>query len=330
MRRGLDASLPFLVVGIGLIGLALWLYDSAAHAAAGRSPLWVLFLLLGITVTAGGTLAYFAEDETEIPLPTVVPEGYRIISEEEWLRLRSPPVRQIAPELSESEEVPIPPVSSSVGAEPLPAGVYVPGASADTNSSPRILALEAALSEIEAGLASLPPIGMLKGPRTSAMYAPPPLSVSSSPAFSEAPQANAPPGGPELSRSPSADAPLESSRPKLSGVAGRFQVQDAITRLHPAVPSQTEYDEALKALGISEEDLQPLPVKNSAGPLNASRCISCGVSVPEANIPGTCSRCGRAMCSPCLDRSHSEGRPEICPVCSILDQLPSGPFRARA
>jgi hypothetical protein len=337
-RDRIQSSLPLFIIGIGLIVIAVLTAHLGGSATAGRSPLWVLFLLVGITLTAGGTLMLFAEPDPEDSSAPVPRPGFHFVPDEEWetisRRLRqsnSTTVRE-RPAVRSA----VTPAVPGVNARAPPSGPSEPSVgrpaplAATAASSQRVSALETALSEIEQGLARLPPIGGRKLDRSFVKDAMP-----------AAPSDHREPGGPSRSRDiepenpTSAADPLPARRPGASpgAAAAPAAAPGAGVKFLPAaVPSRTEYEDALKTLGLPPEWLEPedsRPGSVGRKPL-ALACVGCGsTSLPRAT---ECSRCGRPMCSNCTEASRTDGRAGVCPICAILDDFTNGrvdpvPFR---
>jgi hypothetical protein len=69
----------------------------------------------------------------------------------------------------------------------------------------------------------------------------------------------------------------------------------------------------------------------SEAPRQVTHCVGCGSVILHANPPAECQVCGEPLCSECRDRALSEGNPNLCPLCSLLDSVHStGPAATRA
>lgn len=69
----------------------------------------------------------------------------------------------------------------------------------------------------------------------------------------------------------------------------------------------------------------------SEAPRQVAHCVGCGSAILHSGTAGQCQVCGEPLCSDCRERSLSEGKPNLCPLCSLLDSVHSkGPATARA
>jgi len=67
----------------------------------------------------------------------------------------------------------------------------------------------------------------------------------------------------------------------------------------------------------------------SEAPRQVARCVGCGSVILHAGAPAQCQVCGEPLCSECRDRSLAEGKPNLCPLCGLLDSVHSkGPAAA--
>jgi hypothetical protein len=65
------------------------------------------------------------------------------------------------------------------------------------------------------------------------------------------------------------------------------------------------------------------PRMESEVPRQVARCAGCGSVILHSGMPSQCQVCGEPLCSDCRDRSLSEGKPDLCPLCSLLDTVHS-------
>ncbi|MCI4353693.1 MAG: hypothetical protein L3K14_10015 [Thermoplasmata archaeon] len=74
----------------------------------------------------------------------------------------------------------------------------------------------------------------------------------------------------------------------------------------------------------------PLDDLESEAPGKIATCGGCGSVIIDEGTISQCQVCGEPLCSECRDRSRSEGTPNVCPLCSLLDTIHSGaPTSAR-
>jgi hypothetical protein len=94
----------------------------------------------------------------------------------------------------------------------------------------------------------------------------------------------------------------------------------------PAVGESRPADVApSSARGTSVSELE--------SPKRVAHCVGCGSAIIHAKTPTKCQVCGEPLCSDCRDRSLAEGKPNLCPLCSLLDSVhargPPTPSRLR-
>jgi hypothetical protein len=83
----------------------------------------------------------------------------------------------------------------------------------------------------------------------------------------------------------------------------------------PSAPSSTARPERLE----------------SEAPRQIAHCVGCGSAILHVGKPSRCQVCGEPLCSECRDRSFAEGKPNLCPLCILLDAVHTkGPEPARS
>lgn len=63
--------------------------------------------------------------------------------------------------------------------------------------------------------------------------------------------------------------------------------------------------------------------RGSEAPRQVAHCVGCGSVILHSGTAAQCQVCGEPLCSDCRDRSLSEGKPNLCPLCSLLDSVHS-------
>ncbi len=58
-------------------------------------------------------------------------------------------------------------------------------------------------------------------------------------------------------------------------------------------------------------------------PRTRDHCVGCGSTILHAGSPVRCQVCGEPLCTDCRDRSLAEGKPNLCPLCGLLDSVHS-------
>lgn len=86
--------------------------------------------------------------------------------------------------------------------------------------------------------------------------------------------------------------------------------------IKPPVPTVAK----VAALGPSTK---AAPRTASEGARQVARCVGCGSVILHSGSPSKCQVCGEPLCSECRDRSIAEGKPNLCPLCSLLDSVHS-------
>jgi hypothetical protein len=65
-------------------------------------------------------------------------------------------------------------------------------------------------------------------------------------------------------------------------------------------------------------------------PRQVAHCVGCGSAILHVGTPSQCQVCGEPLCSECQHRSLVEGKPNLCPLCALLDTVHSkGPAASR-
>jgi hypothetical protein len=54
-----------------------------------------------------------------------------------------------------------------------------------------------------------------------------------------------------------------------------------------------------------------------------AHCVGCGSVILHTSPPSKCRLCGQPLCPDCRERSLAEGNPNLCPLCSLLDEVHS-------
>ena len=65
------------------------------------------------------------------------------------------------------------------------------------------------------------------------------------------------------------------------------------------------------------------PAAESVIPRQVARCVGCGSVILHTGTPSRCQVCSEPLCSDCRDRSLAEGKPNLCPLCGLLDAVHS-------
>jgi hypothetical protein len=115
----------------------------------------------------------------------------------------------------------------------------------------------------------------------------------------------------------------------------------------PPEPQDYREDAPVAAARVSVEISAPVPEASGTrfaranGPLESEAprpsalCVGCGSVILNSRAPFACQVCGEPLCSDCRDRGLREGKPNLCPLCSLLDSVhskrapPTGPTSAR-
>lgn len=80
---------------------------------------------------------------------------------------------------------------------------------------------------------------------------------------------------------------------------------------------------------------KPSPRMESEVPRQVAHCVGCGSVILHSGSPSKCRVCGETLCTECRDRSIAEGKPNLCPLCGLLDSVhskgpsPPSPPRSR-
>jgi hypothetical protein len=290
----LAASFPLFFFGAGCVAAAAFVLLEGTGAAIGRIPLWVPFIALGIIALAGGTLSVFAEpDETaEKEVPKEISSPPRI-ARPRTSRPPEGPRPKFRPAQFASQSPPPSQTDPNTGPVPVrtrPAGPV----SSDTSA-----AAKAPTNNPEEAATSLPlpddADALLKEIDLIAAD----IHASHLPGRATSPRVQAPAPAPAPTAKVSLTAPVTvQPRPATAPVRARA-------------------DETPEWL-------------ESEAPRKVAHCVGCGSVILHAKAPSQCQVCGEPLCTDCRDRSLREGKPNLCPLCALLDTVHSkGPPTAQ-
>lgn len=116
------------------------------------------------------------------------------------------------------------------------------------------------------------------------------------------------------------DAELHVSRPRDSKSAAGVPTVSSPRPTVPPVhqpPQPVMNDTANSTYRPYEVEQRP----ESESPARTLRCVGCGSAILDAGAPAHCDVCGEPLCSECRDRSRAEGKPNLCPICGLLDAV---------
>jgi hypothetical protein len=283
----LAASFPLLFFGAGCLAAAAFVLLDGTGAAIGRIPLWLPFFALGTIALVGGTLSVFAEpDETE-----EIEEANEDFEVEEVPRAVSLSMsRAVSPEpgvqlRTETRAAP-PPVPPS---EEARSSVRPPARADDSLISP---------STHSPGSEPVPPAsagaGTLLPDDASALLREIDLITADL-------RANRRPTRTTPTRGFAGRGLPTTTQPVAGAMVGPLPVQAGAAQLTPATPERLE----------------------SEAPRQSVHCVGCGSVILRSGTPSRCQVCGEPLCSDCRDRSYAEGKPNLCPLCHLLDSVHS-------
>lgn len=176
--------------------------------------------------------------------------------------------------------------------------------------------------------------------------APNPRPLSNTPPSSAPVQREPPPATPRPPATPSA-APLPPGGPVSEDASSLLREIDLIeadlhasraarraaTPFHPvdgSIVVETNGPEAPRRAPAPRPGNAPGRPESGSPPMVA-HCIGCGSAILHARAPSQCQLCGGPLCSECRDRSLTEGKPNLCPLCGLLDSVhPKGSPTATA
>ena len=298
MGNNLVASFPLIFFGAGCIASAVFVLSEGGGPSIGRIPLWLPFLAVGLIALVGGTLSVFAEPDEPETEAAVAPPTPRVVPVPPRRPVPARPRLVLPP-----SPPPIPP--------PRPAPVERP---APRESPP----MPSAVPESQ--------------PTVSPKAIPPAAAVPT-----------AAPAVPQPSESPfvlddSSSLLKELDRIEADVHSSRAQSGDPNPAAGPAPakPSGAAPSPA-RGLGGGVAGLGRVgPARSTSGrleseaPRSVMNCVGCGSAILDSGQPSQCLVCHEPLCSECRDRSRSEGKPNLCPLCSVLDTVHSrGPTAAR-
>jgi hypothetical protein len=89
----------------------------------------------------------------------------------------------------------------------------------------------------------------------------------------------------------------------------------------PGVPIATA-----TAKSAPKGNVAPAPARRESDtPRQVARCVGCGSVILHSGSPSRCQACGEPLCPECRDRSIAEGKPNLCPLCGLLDSVHTRP-----
>ena len=286
----LTASFPLFFFGAGCIAAAAFVLLEGSGAAIGRIPLWVPFVALGIIALAGGTLSVFAEPDEVEPDEPA----------EETPRKAAPPVvRSRPPEQPRRSSTPSSPARDLASPRATPEALRRPSRdwapTAEEASSTGSSETESVAPDLMARDAMVPDdVPSLLKELDSIEADLRASRIVTYPSPAAAPVSPAPATG--------------AGKPVAASV--RVPVS---TRAVAPTPSYVESD-----------------LLESEAPRQVAHCVGCGSVILHSGTPSQCQVCGEPLCSDCRDRSLAEGKPNLCPLCGLLDTVHAkGPTNSR-
>jgi hypothetical protein len=96
-------------------------------------------------------------------------------------------------------------------------------------------------------------------------------------------------------------------------------------RLSSVGPPPARTGEVLPPRRTLEPPIPLLAAQDQVERMPARRallCVGCGSAILGSSDPVHCQVCHETLCGECQDRAKSEGKPGLCPFCSILDEIP--------
>lgn len=155
------------------------------------------------------------------------------------------------------------------------------------------------------------------------------------PVVSQAPAPAVPPAAAPAAPVASSAEPLDSD-----ATAQLAEIDDIDAAIHAGrpVPPAARSAPAVARSGTARAPAgvvpnAPIPVAvgprsvNAAGSTYAPRtldhCVGCGSAIVHSGTPIRCQVCGEPLCTDCRDRSLAEGKPNLCPLCGLLDTVHS-------
>lgn len=160
LRENLEHSLPVILAGVLCLGIGVWLGVSQIHATGSRLPLWLLVAAIGVTLIGGGSVLTLIEEVEDVANSRRVPEGYVLVNQNEWVRLRSDQSARFQEGPRDAREYPFPARisggSSSVtaGSETKPGPEVAPAVGIEPTPSPRAGTPTRSSTELIGNLAS--------------------------------------------------------------------------------------------------------------------------------------------------------------------------------
>lgn len=291
LAENLEASFPLIFFGGGCLAAAAFVLGDGSHLLIGRIPLWLPFMALGLIALVGGILSIFAE-----PDPLDEP-----ISSDEQPPSHAMP---LTPAVASIVRPSVP--AASPGPNPISAGTALvarPFKVTNVPEPPRALVPRA------------PPIA---GPETRN---PIPPAVSAAPLL------------PDDATALLMEIDLISQDLRATRAGARLGGATENTSVPPTRAPSVATTPGATQPGVPS--VAPRPSLPTASvplevPRRAVHCVGCGSVILAAGPPVQCQVCHEPLCSDCRDRSYAEGKPNMCPLCGLLDTVHArGPVGTR-
>ena len=343
-----DESMPYLVVGVAILGLGIYSVVGQLAFYAGRVPLWILFAGVGSTLILGGTLSSLTYDDLEVIPgdPADAGSEHVLVPRQEWLGLRRLRDEQqanregllstatprwvvahpsdgllsaLAPRAAAGPARGGSPWAEGEQNRPAPTRGSEPKPFQEAGEPPRLAPADAydeLLREVESvdrelHAASLPP----RKPRIEGN---PSQNTAAGPR--DRPRVSPPAGTASLPGMKPASLAKVGSEP--SGIArpGPHPTESGGESL-----SRTQDPTYSRLKGAVPDPIQSgtVSVTGSAGFASRLRarginpCVGCGK--PSASEQGpTCESCELPLCQECFERGRREGHPQLCSTCAML------------
>lgn len=349
-QQALDESMPYLVVGIAILGVGIYAVVGQLALYAGRLPLWVLLASVGSIMIMGGTLSSLTYDDFEgIAVdPRDLPADKVLVDREEWLSMKR---SREAPETTRGP-VDMTSFSTWTPAQPSPGLVVKHPEPRFEHPSPAFPAPVELPARPEPETSTPPPNARtaVETPRrplpNEAYDSILRLTESIERDLTKEGRPASGPGG-DISRGVSTPAPRP-TRPDLvdgEGTASsqvgkarsmgvnagnppaerpnppraRLPPNNMPPKIGEGLPREPmPWVEGHAATPVTGSAPAPTSLKPRLQGLNLNPCAGCGKAVSSDESPVLCDSCELPICSECLNRERRAEGAKLCPTCAML------------
>lgn len=347
-EEALDESMPYLVIGVAVLGLGVYAVVGQLALYAGRVPLWILLASVGSVMILGGTLSTLTYDDFEgisVDPANIGPEQV-LVPRQEWLDLKR--LRDQDGSSRENSRTATPPTwtlahpSDTLLASPAPPAPAGPPMAAPSRMKETPIRKPTRETESVSHHESDTPVS--RSPtdaaedlvrlvqsldrdsrRTDQPHLRPPVEQKPRAVMPTERQNRGQETRPvDAASSPTERFPtLALNRGSLASESLRIDPLQVRSAQEPRTPTLNPILSPPPQLGSAPN--RPEDANSGRASRLGSRlrerggnpCVGCGKSISSAEAP-KCESCDLALCPDCLELGRHEGHSTLCPTCAML------------